>query len=457
MVKIHERVKRQRIYFNNQKTRPLATRINQLKKLKKVIQKYEEEILEALNKDLNKSRAEAYLTEIGVIYHEISEFIKKLPKWSKVKKVPTPITHMPGKSYIMSEPYGVALIISPWNYPFQLTMAPLIGAIAGGNTVVIKPSEYSFHTAQVIYNIIHETFDEDYVAVILGGTDVSQALLEERFDYIFFTGSVEVGKIVMESASKYLTPVTLELGGKSPAIVTNSANLDLAAKRIVFGKLVNAGQTCVAPDYILVDEVVKDALVDKIKACVKAFYGDDVIQDISYPKIINEKHFNRIMGYINASSFTYGGNSNSQTLKIAPTLLDDVKLSDPVMQEEIFGPVLPIITYKELNEALKLIHSKEKPLALYLFTEEKEIERLVIEQTSFGGGCINDTIMHVAHKHLPFGGVGSSGIGAYHGKASFDTFTHKKSVYKKSKWLDIELRYPPYTDSKLKWLKKLLK
>jgi aldehyde dehydrogenase (NAD+) len=457
MVNIHERVKRQKTFYQNQKTRPLTTRINLLKRLKKVIEKHEEEILEALYKDLNKSRGEAYLTEIGVIYHEITQVIKKLPKWSKNKRVSTPITHMPGKSYIISEPYGVTLIISPWNYPFQLTMAPLIGAIAGGNTVVIKPSEYSFHTAQVIYKICHETFDEDYVSVILGGTDVSQALLEERFDYIFFTGSVEVGKIVMEAASKYLTPVTLELGGKSPAIVTNSANLDLAAKRIVFGKLVNAGQTCVAPDYILVDEMVKEPLVEKIKACVKAFYGDDVIQDLSYPKIINEKHFNRIMGYINESGFSYGGNANSQTLKIAPTLLEDVKLDDPVMTEEIFGPVLPIITYKNLNDALKLIHSKEKPLALYLFTEEKEIERLVIEQTSFGGGCVNDTIMHVAHKYLPFGGVGYSGMGAYHGKASFDTFTHKKSIYKKSKWLDINLRYPPFTETKVKLIRRFLK
>ncbi|MDF2699199.1 MAG: alkH [Haloplasmataceae bacterium] len=450
-------LKLQNDYFETHETKSLNFRMNQLKLLKKAIQEYETEILLALKMDLNKSKSEAFLTEIGLIYDEINYFLKKLPKWSKVKKVRTPFVHFIAKSYIVSEPFGQALIMAPWNYPFQLAISPLIGAIAGGNTVIIKPSEYAPHTTDVIDKMISETFDVKYIKVIQGGLEINKQILEQKFDYIFFTGSASVGKIVMQAAAKNLTPVTLELGGKSPAIVTKDANIKLAAKRIIYGKLINTGQTCVAPDYILVDQAVKYQLVTHLVNFIKKFYGDDILNNDLYPRIINEKHFERILKYLDQKEIIYGGKSNQETLKIEPTLIDQRKLDDSIMQEEIFGPVLPIIEYTDLKEAIKIIKERQKPLALYLFTDNKQIEKTIINNVSFGGGCINDTIVHLATKNLPFGGAGESGMGAYHGKATYDTFTHKKSILKKSNLVDFELRYPPFGDRKYKVFKKFFK
>lgn len=457
MKEIKHMIQSQRQFYQSNETHSLTFRLNQLKKLKKAIEEYEPHIIDALRQDLGKSDAEAYMTEIGIIYHEINTFIKKLPKWMKKQKVRTPLMHQPGKSFIKSEPYGVTLIIAPWNYPFQLAIAPLIGAIAGGNTAVIKPSEHSNHTSEVIYDLIHKTFDEAYITTVLGGVDVNTELLKQQFDYIFFTGSVPVGKIVMEAAAKHLTPVTLELGGKSPAVVTQSANVKLAAKRIVFGKLINSGQTCVAPDYVLIHESVKKDFVHYVAKYIKEFYGEDVLNHESFPRIINENHFNRLTGYLKDQTFLIGGNYNVETLKIAPTLLDEVSLEDDVMKDEIFGPILPLISFTSIEDAIQIIKDQDRPLALYLFTNDKELEKRFINTIPFGGGCINDTLFHVAHQNLPFGGIGSSGMGAYHGKASFDTFTHKKSIFKQSNKIDINFKYPPYEEKKLKWIKKFLK
>ncbi len=449
-------VNKQRHFFYTDKTKSLSFRIGNLRKLKQAIKLNEDLILEALAKDLGKSHQEGFITEIGILYHEIDHMIKNLPKWSKPKRVKTPMVHFPAKSYIMREPYGVCLIISPWNYPFQLAISPLIGAIAGGNTAIIKPSEYSVNTTLVIEKIISDYFPEEYIAVIKGGKEETELLLDEQFDYIFFTGSVNVGKSVMEKAAKYLTPVTLELGGKSPCIVCEDADIELAAKRIVFGKLLNAGQTCVAPDYLLVHDKIKNELIKKIITYIDDFYEDSV-NNPTYPKIISEKHFSRLINYLKGKKVIYGGNINVEELKLAPTLLDDINLDDHLMNEEIFGPILPIIYFNQISEAIDVIRNKPKPLALYLFTSNKNIEKKIIDQISFGGGCINDTILHLSTPYLPFGGVGESGMGAYHGSASFYTFTHAKSIFKKGKHFDISLRYPPYTEKKYRLLKKLFK
>ncbi len=456
MEEIKEILRLQREYFNTGETREVTFRLKQLEKLSLVIRKYESEILLALKKDLNKSEFEGYMTEVGMVYDELRFIRKKLSGWAKPQRVRTSLGNFKAVSRIYPEPYGVALIISPWNYPYLLSLDPLIGAIAAGNCAVVKPSNYSPNVSAVIAKIIKEVFDPAYVTTIQGGRDANRNLLEERFDYIFFTGSVTVGKVVMEAASRYLTPVSLELGGKSPCIVDETANLELAARRIVFGKCLNAGQTCVAPDYLLVHRSVKDKLIGLMKKYITSFYGEEPWSNTEFPKIINEKHYNRLLGLMEGGHVVIGGGSNPQTNQIEPTVLDQVDWNSAVMQEEIFGPILPILVFEDMEEAVRVINSHPKPLALYYFTESKERERYVLKTTSFGGGCINDTVVHLASSRLPFGGVGESGMGSYHGKASFDTFSHRKSVLKKSNRIDIPLRYPPYRNH-ISLLKKIMK
>lgn len=451
---IKEILCKQRSYFNSGQTLSLDYRLDALKILKASIVKYEKEILAALKSDLNKSAFEAYATEIGTVLEELNYAIKNLPHWMRIKRVGTPVLHFKSTSYRVSEPYGISLIMSPWNYPFQLTIAPLIGSIAGGNCSVVKPSAYSPATSAIIAQILSECFEQHFCAVIEGGREANQALFDEKFDYIFFTGSVSVGKTVMAAASKNLTPVTLELGGKSPCIVDKNVNLDLAARRIVWGKFLNAGQTCVAPDYLFVHRDVKRELINGMRKYISEFYGRNPCENEEFPRIINIKHFNRLRRYLNHGVVLIGGDCNENRLRIAPTVLDNIAREDPIMQEEIFGPILPLLEFTDISEVIQFVNSRSKPLALYLFTTSKEIESRIIQSISFGGGCINDTIVHLATSKLPFGGVGESGMGSYHGKWSFDTFTHTKSILKKSNIIDIKLRYPPY-ENKLNILKKL--
>jgi aldehyde dehydrogenase (NAD+) len=446
---------KQRKFFIEGKTKCIPHRLAMLNRLEESIRKHEQDILEALSKDLNKAPFEAYATEIGMVLEEIRFVRRHLISWARPKKVPTPITNAPSISRIYSEPYGVVLVMAPWNYPFQLALLPLVGAIAAGNCVMVKPSNYSPNTSMIIEMILSEVFGKEYVAVIQGGREANQLLLEQRFDYIFFTGSVEVGKIVMKAAAKHLTPVTLELGGKSPCIVDETANLDLAARRIVWGKFINSGQTCVAPDYLLAHHSVKKVLLERMKYYIQSYYGENACEKDYYPKIINEKHFDRLLSLMENENIVIGGNFSRERNQIAPTILDNISWDSPVMKEEIFGPILPVLEFNSLKEAITGINQRPKPLALYYFTTRRENERKIIRNISYGGGCINDTVMHLASSHLPFGGVGESGMGRYHGKASFDTFSHKKSVLKKANWLDVPLRYPPYWKH-LKLLKKLL-
>ena len=451
-------LEKQRNYFNTGATRDLDFRLEKLSILKKAIKKNEKQILEALWGDLHKSEFEAYATEIGIILEEINFVMKHLRSWSKTKKVRTPLTHFLSSSYIYSEPYGVSLIISPWNYPFQLLMAPLIGSIAAGNCAMVKPSENSIMTTEVIIKIIEESFKEEFISVVepYGGKESTQALLKEEFDYIFFTGSVPVGKIVMEAASKYLTPVTLELGGKSPCIVDKDADIKLAAKRITWGKFLNAGQTCVAPDYLLVHKSVKEQLLIEITGYINEFFGENPAKSNDFPRIVNERQFDRLIGLLDKGNIVTGGEYIKGEKYIAPTIIDNITWEDPIMLDEIFGPILPIIEFDYLEEVIKMVNSKPKPLALYFFSSNKKQQEKIIKMISYGGGCINDTIMHVASTYVPFGGVGASGIGSYHGKGSYDSFSHKKSVIKKSNVIDIKVRYAPY-NNKLKLIKRLMK
>lgn len=454
--KIQNIILKQRNFFTTGKTKKIEFRIECLKRLKREILKNELNIKEALKKDLNKSYSESYMTEIGMTLSELNYVIKNTKKWSKKKIVPTPIVHFPSVSYTIPEPYGTVLILSPWNYPFMLIMEPLIGAISSGNTIILKPSEFAPYTANIIEKIIKNCFKEEYVAVVKGEKEVSQYLINSKVDYIFYTGGTKVGKIVMEAAAKNLTPVTLELGGKSPCVIDKNYNIKLVAKRLMFGKLLNAGQTCIAPDYVLVNKTVKDELVKWIKYYLNQFLGENILNNNEYPKIINKKHFDRLTSLMENQKILVGGKSNIQTLKFEPTLIDNPKRESMVMNEEIFGPILPIIEYENIIEAINYIHSYEKPLALYLFTNEKKLENKILSQISFGGGCINDTIIHIANSNMPFGGVGHSGIGGYHGKSSFDTFSHYKSITKKF-GVDLPLRYMPYTNGKDKIIKAFMK
>ncbi len=456
MANIKSILDHQRSFFASGETLDIAFRKNALIKLGNVIRENESEILGALKKDLNKAPFEAYMTEVGMTLEEIKYVVKNICKWNRVKRVPTPLTQFKSTSYIVSEPYGIVLIMSPWNYPFQLTLAPVVGAIAAGNCVIIKPSAYSPATSAMISKLIGSCFDSKYITVIEGGRDANQELLGNKFDYIFFTGSVNVGKTVMEAASKHLTPVTLELGGKSPCIVDKNVNIDIAARRIIWGKTINSGQTCVAPDYLLVHKDIKAQLLAAMKKYIREFYGEIPCMNDEFARIINEKHFNRLRELLKGVDIAAGGDSNPATLQISPTILNNVKWDDPVMQEEIFGPILPVIEFDNITQVIDAVNCRPKPLALYLFTSDKDVEKQIVKRISFGGGCINDTIVHLASSRMPFGGVGESGMGCYHGNWSFDTFSHRKSILKKSFLIDIKTRYAPY-GNKLKLLKLLMR
>lgn len=448
---IEELLQKQRTFYRTRKTVDVKYRKAALKKLRTVIMKREKDIAQALYLDLRKSSMEAYMSEIGLVLSELTYQMRHLEEWSAPQKVKTPLAHFPSTSFISPQPYGVVLVMSPWNYPFQLAMEPAIGAIAAGNTVIIKPSAYAAHTSAIIAGIIQECFKEDYVAVVEGGRLENAALLEQRFDYIFFTGGVEVGRLVMEKASRYLTPISLELGGKSPCIVDKSANLKLAAKRIIFGKFLNAGQTCVAPDYVFVEESVRHDLLAYMQYYIHKFFGEDPLQCEDYPCIINEKHYQRLMNLMKDTSICIGGRSITSKRLIEPTILEQVRFDDPIMQEEIFGPLLPVIGFHDIKEAFGYINDHEKPLALYLFTRRRAVMQKALKELSFGGGCINDTIIHLATSEMGFGGVGMSGMGSYHGYESFKTFSHFRSIVKKSNKIDLPIRYQPYT----KWKAKL--
>ena len=426
-----------------------------LLKLKDNIKKYEKDILLALKKDLSKSETEGYMTEVGGVYEEINFMLKNVKKLSKTKKVHTPLSQFPSKSKIIPCPYGKVLIISPWNYPFLLSFSPLVDAVASGNCVVLKPSKLTSNVTDVMNKIISETFSPSHVFLVKSSEGISTFLLEQKFDYIFYTGGKRIGKIVMQKASENLTPVTLELGGKSPCIVDDTANIKLSAKRIVFGKGLNAGQTCVAPDYILCDEKIKDELVTSLKEEFESQYKDAILDD-NYPKIISKEHFKRVRGLIDKDKILYGGEANEESFKIQPTILKS-NFDDKVMQEEIFGPILPIISYKNLDDAIRRINEREKPLALYIFSTSKENQNKILLSCDFGGGCINDTVVHLINSSLPFGGVGESGIGSYHGVKGFETFTHYKSVLSKSSKVDIPFRYRPYNKKQDKTIRKFLK
>ena len=453
---IDEVINKQREFFNTVKTKDVKFRLEHLKKLKNSIIANEGEIKKALKEDLNKSESESYMTEIGMTLSELSYDIRHVRGWSKNKRVGTPLAHFPARSFISKEPYGVALILSPWNYPFMLLIEPLIGAISAGNCAVLKPSEFAPNTANVIEKIVKECFEEEYVTVIQGDKDVSQSLIEKKFDYIFYTGGTRVGKIVMQEASKNLVPVTLELGGKSPCIIDEKYSMHLAAKRLLFGKLLNAGQTCIAPDYVLINKNVKDEFINELRKILKEFLGENPVENEDYPKIVNERHFERLTNLIDGENVVIGGKSDENLLKIEPTILDNPKIDSKVMSEEIFGPILPVITYEKIEDAIEYIKKFEKPLALYMFTNDKKIQNKILNEISFGGGCINDTIIHIANSNMGFGGVGYSGIGNYHGKRSFDTFSHERSITKKYS-LDLPMRYMPYNDFKDKLVKMFLK
>lgn len=441
---MQKKLEKQRAFFRSGRTIPLAFRKKALKRLGRSIRQHEKEIYAALREDLNKSKTEAFMCEVGMTLAELSYMLKHLEGWAKKKYVRSPLAQFSATSFTVKEPYGVALIMSPWNYPFMLTMEPLIGAIAAGNCAVVKPSAYAPATSAVIRRILRACFPEEYIFVVEGGRAENQALLDQRFDYIFFTGGVTVGKEVMAKAAKHLTPVTLELGGKSPCVVDRTAKLELAAKRIAFGKLLNCGQTCVAPDYILVERSVKDEFLVYLKKWIVRMYGADATENDAYVKMINQKHFDRVTGLIDPEKVIFGGGRNERTMQIQPTILDDVTAEDAVMQEEIFGPIFQILSVDSMAEAEEFICKREKPLALYLFTQNKALAERFLRYVPFGGGCINDTIIHLATSRMGFGGVGGSGMGSYHGKKSFETFSHEKSIVNKHTWMDLPVRYAPY-------------
>ncbi len=447
----------QRKYFQTGATLPVDVRIAALRGLYGAIKKYENEIHDALKKDLGKSRFESYMCETGLVLEEISYMLKHIRRFSREKRVRTPLAQFHSRSFKKPSPYGVTLIMSPWNYPFMLTLSPLVDALAAGNTAVVKPSAYSPYTSEMIQKILSLCFETQYVAVVTGGRAENTCLLREHFDYIFFTGSQAVGKEVMRNAAEHLTPVTLELGGKSPCIVDQSANLRLAARRIVFGKYLNCGQTCVAPDYIYCHRSIKDALVKEIQHQIQTQYGEEPLHNPDYGKMINEKHFDRILGLIQKQNVVHGGGSDRNTLRIEPTVLDNVSFADPVMQEEIFGPLMPILVFDSLDEVIARINSMPHPLALYFFTSDRAAAREVTSRCGFGGGCINDTIIHLATTEMGFGGFGESGMGAYHGKTGFDTFSHYKSIVDKKTWPDLPMRYQPYRKNYEKMVRFFLK
>ena len=455
MENFKEIVKNQKDYFQSQATKPVHYRVSQLKRLREVLRSNESLMMEAIETDFKKSRFDTFTNELALLYLDINEAIKKLPRWSKRKRVRTNLINFPAKSFIQPEPLGTSLIIGAWNYPIQLSFAPVIAAIAAGNTIVLKPSEVPSATSKVIAKLVNENFDENYFRVVEGGVPETTALLEQKWDNIFFTGSVPVGKIVYKAAAENLIPVTLELGGKSPAIVTKNSNLNLAVRRIVWGKFLNAGQTCIAPDYVMVDEDIQEEFIAKLIDRIKAM--DYSFENENYVQIINEKNVDRLSKLLDDDKIVFGGKVDKGTRYFSPTLMNNVSFEDNVMQDEIFGPILPIISYSNFDDAIGEIKKIPKPLSCYLFTKDSGIKQRVMRELSFGGGAINDTIMHLTNSKLPFGGVGSSGIGNYHGKAGFDAFTHYKSMLDKGTWFDPDFKYPPYSDKKMKWLRWILR
>ena len=450
---------KQKSYFATGATLPVDNRLAALKRLKDAIVRYTDEINAALKTDLGKSNFEGYMCETGLSLSELSYMLKHTRRFAKERRVPTDLVQFAAKSFVKPSPYGTVLIMSPWNYPFLLTIDPLIDAIAAGNTAVIKPSAYSPATSSIIAKIIGECFAPEYVAVVTGGRAENSCLLKQPFDYILFTGSQAVGREVMKLAAEHLTPVTLELGGKSPCIIDASANLKLTARRLVFGKYLNCGQTCVAPDYVYCPKDMEKDLITAIKKEMRRQFGETPLQNENYGKIINQKHYERICGLINAdrNKVVIGGIENADTLQIEPTVLADVTWNDAVMQEEIFGPVMPVLTYQNLDEVIAAVNARPHPLALYIFAQDKKVIQKVTSRCSFGGGCVNDTIVHLATSHMGFGGVGASGMGSYHGKCGFDTFSHHKSILDKKQWIDLPMRYQPYTGLYEKMLKMFLR
>lgn len=453
---LRDLVQSQRDYFATHATKNVDFRKQQLRKLRDLITRNEDAILEALHKDLHKHEFEGYSTEVGFVLKDLDEALAHVDEWAKPQPASTPLFHFKATSYVQPEPFGVTFVIAPWNYPFQLLLAPVVGAMVAGNTAILKPSEYAVHTSAVVAKLINENFDSRYLHVVEGGVEETQILLEEKFDYIFFTGGTNVGKIVYQAAAKHLTPVTLELGGKSPCIIDRDTHVNYTAKRTMWGKFLNAGQTCIAPDYILIDKKIKKEVVEKFKYYLRQFYGDNPQQSEYYGRIINARHFQRLAGYLQDGNIEFGGQIDDKERFIAPTLLTNVKLDSPVMQDEIFGPILPIIEYDNIEDAIQFINQRSKPLALYMFSKNQHRINRVLSETSAGGVTINDTIMHIANGALPFGGVGDSGIGGYHGKYSFDTFSHKKAVLHRSFLIEEPVRYAPYNKVNKKLLKHLM-
>ena len=444
----------QRELFNSQKTKSLNYRKIYLEKLKEVLIKNEDLLYEAIYEDFGKSKFDTFTTEISFVLKDIDYFLKNLKSLSKPKRMRTNLANQLGSSKIHSDPLGCTLVIGAWNYPYQLSLSPMVAALAAGNTCILKPSEIAENSMKAMAKIINENFPKEYLFVAEGGVEEITEILKLKFDKIFFTGSPKVGQIIYEAAAKHMTPVVLELGGKSPAIVTSSANFEVAAKRIVWGKFLNAGQTCVAPDYILVDEKVKDSFLDSLKSYIQKF--DYQPGSEQYTRIINDRNFERLVKLIDQDKIFYGGKTDASIKYIEPTILQNVTWDDAVMQEEIFGPILPVLTFKNFNEALLQIAEHEKPLSAYLFTDDSEEKENFVSKISFGGGCINDVVMHLSNDNIPFGGVGNSGIGNYHGKFGFEAFSHQKAILDRATWGEPDLKYPPYTDKKLEWIKKLL-
>lgn len=443
-MEIEQLIQKQRDWYSQGHTLPISFRLEALGKLKAAVRKHEKDIAAALQSDLGKSSTETYMCETGMTLSELSYMEKHIRRWWKPHRVPSPLAQFHASSFTVREPYGVVLIMSPWNYPFMLTMEPLVGAIACGNCCIVKPSAYSPATSAIIKTILAECFPPEYVAVIEGGRAENQALLNQKFDYIFFTGGVTVGKEVMAKAAQNLTPVTLELGGKSPCIVDATAKLGLAAKRLAFGKILNCGQTCVAPDYLLIDKTVEETFLAAYEIHIRKMLGKDPLKNKNYVHMVNDKHFNRVMSLINPDKVFFGGHGDAASLRIEPTVMRGITEEDAVMQEEIFGPLLPVITYDSIEEAFAFVNSHPHPLAGYLFSEDKGTQEHFLETVPFGGGCINDTIIHLATSEMGFGGVGNSGMGSYHGRKSLETFSHEKSVVKKHTWMDLPVRYAPY-------------
>lgn len=454
---IQDLVSAQRAYFRTNATLPLDVRKAALQQLQQAIQTREHDIAAALHADLGKSAEESYLCEIGMVLSELRHMLRHMARYAREKTVPTPLHQFAARSFILKRPYGVVLVMSPWNYPFLLTMDPLIGAIAAGNTCILKPSAYAPATSVIIRELVESCFPREHAAVVLGGRAENQALLDQHFDKIFFTGGETVGKEVLRHAAERLTPCVLELGGKSPVIVDDTADIPLAARRIAFGKLLNAGQTCVAPDYVLVHKRVHAQLAEALKAEFVRMSGSDALVNEAFPHIVNERHFCRVMGLIDPEKVIYGGAGNEKTLRIQPTILDPAAPEDAAMQEEIFGPVLPVIEVKSVDHAIDFIRSRPTPLALYLFTEDKSVKKRVLAEVPFGGGCVNDVIIHLASSRMPFGGLGASGMGHYHGRYSFDCFSHTAGMVDKATWLDLPMRYAPYRKVWMKAIRFFLK